>query len=511
MSKYIQFEKNFIEKFLEDLYVDDTTSGTKSIEEGKEFYVKTKKMMAEAGFDLRKWKTNNKELQKYFDNKETPIECNNKIVDDLSYLDTEVCSEESSYARVLGVEWDVEGDTFVFRFDKFTDLAKSLSATKRNILKVSASFYDPLGLISPVTARVKCIFQLLCKDSYEWDKEVNNEINNILFSFLTDFEHLKEIRVNRFCFVNLNEKVILIELNGFADNSNTVYCAVVHLKVVTSAVKVFFLASKTKVIPLKVLSILRLLWCVILAKLMKEIKESIRSRVLIDDTYCWTDSDVVLCWIKGKEKCWKLWVENRVVSVREIVRRERWNHVAGAVNTADIATRVCNESDFQRWFRGPEMYSRESEVENFDTEERLKQVERSVGGEAKVVGRRKGKVGKSKDDLVIRVVNAVIVEHAEFEKVESNRINENNIHKIIEITRYSSFKKLMMVTCYMLRFIKNISNKVSKIRKEVNADEYNIALKLWIKNEQSLLNFERNFDKLHNSLKLFDDHDKILR
>ena len=150
---------------------------------------------------------------------------------------------------------------------------------------------------------------------------------------------------------------------------------------------------------------------------------------------------------------------------------------------------------------------RESEVENFDTEERLKQVERSVGGEAKVVGRRKGKVGKSKDDLVIRVVNAVIVEHAEFEKVESNRINENNIHKIIEITRYSSFKKLMMVTCYMLRFIKNISNKVSKIRKEVNADEYNVALKLWIKNEQSLL----NFDKLHKSLKLFDDHDKILR
>ena len=72
-----------------------------------------------------------------------------------------------------------------------------------------------------------------------------------------------------------------------------------------------------------------------------------------------------------------------------------------------------------------------------------------MGGEAKVAGARKGKVGKSKDDLVIRVVNAVIVEHAEFEKVESNRINENNIHKIIEITRYSSFKKLMMVTCYV--------------------------------------------------------------
>ena len=93
-------------------------------------------MMAETGFGSRKWETNSKELQKYFDVKETPIECDNKTVDALSYLDTEFFSEESTYARVLGVEWDVESDTFVFRFNKFLYLAKSLSATKRNILKV---------------------------------------------------------------------------------------------------------------------------------------------------------------------------------------------------------------------------------------------------------------------------------------------------------------------------------------------------------------------------------------
>ena len=132
---------------------------------------KPKKMMVEAGFDLRTWKTNSKELQKYFDNKKTPIECNKKIVDDLSYLDTEFCSEQSTYARVLGVKWDSESDTFVFRFNKFIDLAKSLSGTKRNVLMVSAFFYDALSFISPVTARVKCIFQLLCKDSYNWGKE----------------------------------------------------------------------------------------------------------------------------------------------------------------------------------------------------------------------------------------------------------------------------------------------------------------------------------------------------
>ena len=51
-----------------------------------------------------------------------------------------------------------------------------------------------------------------------------------------------------------------------------------------------------------------------------------------------------------------------------------------------IFQQVCKESDFQRWFRGPKMlYSRDSQAENFDDEERLKQVERLEGGEAKVI------------------------------------------------------------------------------------------------------------------------------
>ena len=59
---------------------------------------------------------------------------------------------------------------------------------------------------------------------------MTSEIKNIWLSFLSDLEHLKESRVNCFCFVNLNEKIISIELHGFADSSNTVYCVAVFLK-----------------------------------------------------------------------------------------------------------------------------------------------------------------------------------------------------------------------------------------------------------------------------------------
>ena len=78
--------------------------------------------------------------------------------------------------RVFGVEWDTQNDKFVFHFSSLIDLARSLETTKRSVLKISSSFYDPLGLISPVTARGKTIFQLLCKDKLDWDEKVSLEI-----------------------------------------------------------------------------------------------------------------------------------------------------------------------------------------------------------------------------------------------------------------------------------------------------------------------------------------------
>ena len=64
LSKYLSCNQQFIETLLEDLYVDDVTSGTKAVEQGKEFYKKAKLILSEAGFDLRKLVTNDSKLQK---------------------------------------------------------------------------------------------------------------------------------------------------------------------------------------------------------------------------------------------------------------------------------------------------------------------------------------------------------------------------------------------------------------------------------------------------------------
>ena len=61
LYKYLSCNQQFAEKLLEDVYVDDVTSGTKTIEQRKEFYEKAKLILS-AGFDFRKWVTNDSEL-----------------------------------------------------------------------------------------------------------------------------------------------------------------------------------------------------------------------------------------------------------------------------------------------------------------------------------------------------------------------------------------------------------------------------------------------------------------
>jgi len=78
-------------------------------------------------------------------------------------------------------------------------------------------------------------------------------------------------------------------------------------------------------------------------------------RIAVDEIFCWTDSQVALSWIWGKEKQWEAWVENRVVSIRKVVDRTKWHFVKGDENPADIPTRMTSnlvECFSGSWFSG---------------------------------------------------------------------------------------------------------------------------------------------------------------
>ena len=80
--------------------------------------------------------------------------------------------EERSLDKVLGISWDRKSDKFYFHLALLGRKAKGLALTRRNILSVLASLYDPLGIVSPLVVRVKMLFQDLCKEGVGWDEEI---------------------------------------------------------------------------------------------------------------------------------------------------------------------------------------------------------------------------------------------------------------------------------------------------------------------------------------------------
>ena len=164
---------------------------------------------------------------------------------------------------------------------------------------------------------------------------------------MADLKQIEILRVKSFAFEQPKEIILSISLNVFCDSSFKVCPGMVSIRVETTlGIRVSFLCAKTKVAPLKKLSIprLELLRCVLLIKVLKDVLVALKGHVSIDSVYCWSDFEIALRWVKGKEKCWNPWVENRVVSIRNIINKYSWYHIA------DIPTRVCTVNDFKRWF-----------------------------------------------------------------------------------------------------------------------------------------------------------------
>ena len=125
----------------------------------------------------------------------------------------------------------------------------------------------------------------------------------------------------------MNKSVRSLGLYGFSDSSRKAYCAVVYL--VSERYDCFvpkLLTSKTKVAPLKPLSIprLELQAAVILARLMTSVKEALNllTRSLEMKQCTLVDNTAVLYWIKQLKE-YKPFVNNRKTEILKLTSAEQ--------------------------------------------------------------------------------------------------------------------------------------------------------------------------------------------
>ena len=141
------------------------------------------------------------------------------------------------------------------------------------------------------------------------------------------------------CYLDKESHIISMELHGFCDASELAYAAVVYVRLTTTLnTQVSLVISKTKVSPIKRLTIPRLELCgaCLLAQLhhVRQVLD-----VPLSQTYAWTDSTIVLNWLDGSPKRFKTYVGNRISMIMELLPPDKWHHVNGIDNPADCASR----------------------------------------------------------------------------------------------------------------------------------------------------------------------------
>ncbi|CAH2039956.1 unnamed protein product, partial [Iphiclides podalirius] len=180
--------------------------------------------------------------------------------------------------------------------------------TKRKVLSDIARLYDPIGWIAPIVITAKVFIQRLWKECLDWDNELPTNLLSEWLEYRRELTNVKDISIPRWLCSTKESK---LELHAFSDASSVAYAAAVYLRVVdeNKQIHVRLVTAKTKVAPIeKEVSIPRLEICgaTLAAKLLNEISQVLS--IPNKDLYAWTDSNVVLAWLRGPVNRWATYV-----------------------------------------------------------------------------------------------------------------------------------------------------------------------------------------------------------
>ena len=191
-------------------------------------------------------------------------------------------------------------------------------------------------------------FKKIWQLGLEWDTLLPNEITEEWLSSRDSLKQLENLQIPR-C-VLPDKKFENFQLHLFTDASEKAYAATVYSRFQSSdgSISVQLLVAKTRVAPVKVVSLPRLELCgaQLGTRLIKTVIESLQSlTTTIDSVHAWTDSTIVLQWLNQFPRTWATFVANRVSEIQDFLPRNNWNHVPSQNNPADLSSRGADVRD----------------------------------------------------------------------------------------------------------------------------------------------------------------------
>ena len=461
IERYRESHPVIVEKLVRSMYVDDVVSGARTAEEVLKLFEDFKHILKEGGFNLRKF------VSSQGDAGNTP-------------------NSSGELSKVLGINWNLSTDEIVMDLKPIVDEANVFNPTKRHIVSIVSKVY-PIGLLSPVTVKLKIFLQELHCLKIGWDEQISDSMRKKWTDIVNSIKDSEPILINRHYFRDTRNEKVEVTLCGFCDASTRAYAAVIYILCITDdgQKRIAFVTSKTRVSPLKEHSIprLELLAALLLARLMKSVSVALRDDIELKDPVCYTDSLVVLYWIRGVGRSWKPFVENRVREIRSLVPFVCWKHCPGEMNPADIPSRGQTMEEMKSdnlWLKGPRWLVEREELNEVD----------------------------------LGVPEECVSELRADERRECGLLVGNNvIARLINIEKYSNLEKLLRVTAYVFQFIIFLRKKVSG--ENLSEGEFSSCIAkgelFWVKEVQSTLYEGVRFENERKQLQLFEDSNGVWR
>ncbi|XP_068750786.1 uncharacterized protein [Montipora capricornis] len=242
--------------------------------------------------------------------------------------------------KVLGVVWNSHTDMFTLKVKPELLLSQEPAMlSKRTILSQVARIYDPIGFASAFLIRAKIGLQELWEKGVGWDEKLPSETQEKWTNLFQEMKSLNGTSFER-CLTPpyaVGRPVLCV----FSDASEDAFgsCAYARWQLSSGEYDVRFIAAKSRVAPLKRLTIprLELQGAVLASRLCKTIVDE--SRFQFEKVILFLDSKIVLAWIRSEARRFKPFVSARVGEIQTNTDPSQWKHIPGEMNVADDVSR----------------------------------------------------------------------------------------------------------------------------------------------------------------------------
>ena len=424
----------------------------------------------EGGFHLRDWNSNVVDVTKCVESKDAHV-------------------NNSETFKVLGYVLDPVNESFsVKKCDLDID-----ANTKRAILSGVSSIFDPSGMILPVTTLGKLLMRDITKLKLDWDEVVPKEISIVWARFVKQVAKLQDkINIPRFTY-NSDKP---FKLHVFADASKDLIACSVYVSQGKHSALLF---AKNKLTPIisKTMPTLELLAFELAVKVLFKIvtSEYFNKRNLTEINF-YSDSQVALTWILNRFAPKRnLFACNRIKSITSMLSnltqlqlKFEIYYANTSENVADLISRSLTSPRIMQimsiYHSGPDWLTAQ-----YPPVYQLNSIPTKYIKDKKLV-------------------------YAVLDAGDSGKLSSS----IVDITRFSSYNKLLNSLAYVFKFIDKLASRpvLSFVHYRAKAFNYLVTnmQKYCFPVEYNYLSAQiitRNPPKLVMQLKLYLDSEGLIR